>query len=375
MGRKEGTFGIGIYFWKTAKSFKMKKFKIIVFLFTLFIWNHSTAQLITFDDQGHFDEQSLPNPYTILNGGETFSFTIANGGNPHQYSSADAFCGNALSGHLRAGTVQATSWTIATQSGNEINLGTIRFDNIFTCFSFTYNLTIEGFKDGGSTGVQALTVTGSNTTFTSNASFDDVDEIVITSSDLGYLGIDNINWTLVGLPVELVSFLGSVESDKVNLNWSTATELNNNGFKIMHSLDATDWDQIGFVEGIGTSTQMNHYSFEHTIRGEEMHYYRLIQQDFDGTENFSDIISLKQDLNSKNRIQLVPNPSFNHSSYLIIDGKVTSVVVLDELGRNVNSDFNAATNYLSVPEIEIGMVIVCATLATGEVRISNWMLR
>lgn len=325
------------------------------------------SQTITFDDQGHFNEQSLPNPYTITNGSETFSFSLSNGGNPHQYSSADAFCGNSLAGHLRAGTVAATSWTIATTSGNEINLGTIRFDNIFTCFAFSYSLTIEGFKNGSSTGTQALTVSGSNVTFNSNSSFDDVDQIVITSADLGYLGIDNINWAPVGLPVELISFSGVLnDAQKAELNWSTATEYNNEGFKIMHSLDGELWNQIGFVEGVGTTTSQKDYQFEFLLREPQMHYFQLIQTDFDGTEAKSNIVAV-DGMSRSEEFKIVPNPTNSNSAYLVANSPIESVLVKDEMGRNVDYFFDSNAQIIAIPHEYQGVFSITAKLASGQI--------
>ncbi|MBP0902413.1 beta strand repeat-containing protein [Mariniflexile gromovii] len=179
--------------------------KQLLFLMLILLGGFTAkAQLITFDDQGHVDNGAYGNPYTITNNGETFIFTVSGvtgGPTTHRYRTVDVFgCGNTGFNHLNAGTFQATTWTIETQSGNEVDLGTIRFDNFFECFSFAYSLSIEGFKNGISTGSQALSVPGMNTTFASNASFNDVDKIVITCADLGNLGIDNINWAPVVPP-------------------------------------------------------------------------------------------------------------------------------------------------------------------------------
>ncbi len=156
------------------------------------------AQIITFDDQGYSNSQNLGNPYTIANNGETFLFTISGNTNPatqHRYVTQENSCSSSGLGHITAGTFSATTWTIETVSGNEIDLGTLRFDNVFGCFAFEYSLTIEGFKNNISTGSQAFTTSGLNSVFSSNSSFDDVDKIVITSTDLANLGIDDINWT------------------------------------------------------------------------------------------------------------------------------------------------------------------------------------
>lgn len=177
-------------------------------LLTVFFLTSCTAisQIITFDDQGHVDNTAYGNPYLITNNGETFIFTVSGitgGPSTHYYRTTDSFgCGNTGFNHLSSGTLPTTTWTIETQSGNEIDLGTICFDNFFLCFAFSYELVIEGFKNNVSTGSQAFTVSGMNAIFNSNASFDDVDKIVITCADLGNLGIDNINWTLSPLSSE-----------------------------------------------------------------------------------------------------------------------------------------------------------------------------
>jgi hypothetical protein len=56
-----------------------------------------------------------------------------------------------------------------------------------------------------------------------------------------------------------------------NLNWQTASELNNQGFEIQRSSPSPtpslkegtldNWRTIGFVQGKGTSTENRFYSF------------------------------------------------------------------------------------------------------------------
>lgn len=50
-----------------------------------------------------------------------------------------------------------------------------------------------------------------------------------------------------GIPVELISFSGKVESGKVVLNWETATEINNSSFQIERKIGDTEFTNIGFV--------------------------------------------------------------------------------------------------------------------------------
>ena len=172
--------------------------KPVLILVTLFIsiTCYCQTSTITFDDQGHTNNQSIGNPYTIVNNGESFKFTITSSSatTQHRYQTAETSCSSTGISHITAGTFSATSWTIETTSGNEINLGNIKFNNVFSCFSFSYVLSIEGFKNNVSTGSQSFTVAGLNSIFSSNSSFNDVDKVVISSSDLANLGIDDINW-------------------------------------------------------------------------------------------------------------------------------------------------------------------------------------
>ena len=181
------------------------KTNLLAFLLILFTGFTSTAQLITFDDQGHANGQNFGTIYGITNNGETFNFSLPGGGSTNlTYRTTDGLgCNNTGHSHLTpSGFTVTPSLAMETVSGNEINLGTIRFDNVYACFAFSYNLIIEGFKDGASTGTQAFTVSGMNATFSSNANFDDVDRIVITSTggDIANLGIDNINWVTNVVP-------------------------------------------------------------------------------------------------------------------------------------------------------------------------------
>lgn len=206
----------------------------ITLFMTIMLSVNITAQIITFDDQGYTNSQQLGNPYTIVNNGETFLFTISGSTNSttqHRYVTQESSCSSTGLGHITAGTFPATTWTIETASGNEINLGTIRFDNVFSCFSFEYSLIIEGFKDNLSTGSQSFTTNGLNSVFSSNSSFDEVDKIMISASDLGNLGIDDINWTMATLSND--AFLSEdevtfdINSDFIKIRFNNQLVFNN----------------------------------------------------------------------------------------------------------------------------------------------------
>lgn len=114
------------------------------------------------------------------------------------------------------------------------------------------------------------------------------------------------------LPVELISFTGENKGAENHLNWITATEVNNDYFEVQRSKDALNFETIGQVEGNGTVSTESNYSFIDEDPFTGTNFYRLKQVDFDGTTDFSEIISLdvaaSNDI-AKNNLELWPNPA------------------------------------------------------------------
>lgn len=150
--------------------------------------------------------------------------------------------------------------------------------------------------------------------------------------------------TFPGLvPVELVSFSASIIGTDVNLSWMTATELNNQGFEVERSADENEWEKIGFVEGNGTSTQMNYYSYTDKSVKTGVYFYRLKQVDFDGTSEYSSVVEVEVTIPREFALQQnYPNP-FNPSTKiqfsLAADAKVM-LKIFNILGQEVSTLFN-----------------------------------
>ncbi|MCH7964261.1 MAG: T9SS type A sorting domain-containing protein [Bacteroidetes bacterium] len=96
------------------------------------------------------------------------------------------------------------------------------------------------------------------------------------------------------LPVELTSFTAYVNAEgNVVLNWSTATELNNQMFEIERRSKEGQFITIGYVEGYGTTTEPQEYSYIDNTVGTGIYYYRLKQIDFGGQYEYSDEIEVE----------------------------------------------------------------------------------
>lgn len=130
------------------------------------------------------------------------------------------------------------------------------------------------------------------------------------------------------LPIELASLSAEWVEQGVLLEWITATELNNHYMLVERSGEELVFEEIGRVFGRGTTVETQQYSFldERPLQG--INYYRLRQVDFDGTENFSNVIAINVDQPMEGLdIQLLPNPAYeniriNWQSSVTSDGGV-----------------------------------------------------
>ncbi|MEM7299376.1 MAG: T9SS type A sorting domain-containing protein, partial [Bacteroidota bacterium] len=125
-----------------------------------------------------------------------------------------------------------------------------------------------------------------------------------------YSTIGSMTATTV-LPVELTTFTVSENDGNALLEWSTATELNNEKFEIGHSIDGISFDNIGTAEGSGTTNDPKSYRFQHQTPSAGHNYYRLKQVDYDGKYEYSHVIQLEVDQLSSS-LRLFHNPLVNH---------------------------------------------------------------
>ena len=112
----------------------------------------------------------------------------------------------------------------------------------------------------------------------------------------------------VSAPVTLISFTGKRAGDQVHLNWSTATEINNDYFSVERSSDGINFSQIANIKGHGNSTSILQYRYSDTNPLAEQSYYRLAQYDFDGTLEHSQVIEVAPSDGLSNGLLILNNP-------------------------------------------------------------------
>jgi hypothetical protein len=117
-------------------------------------------------------------------------------------------------------------------------------------------------------------------------------------STVSNVEVNNANfyrsWTLSNvdqpLPIELTNWNGECTGEKVELTWTTSTETGNAFFTIEKSATGDGWEEIARVEGAGTSTSSQTYTyFDEAASG--LSYYRLSQTDIDGRVRILGIVA------------------------------------------------------------------------------------
>ncbi len=114
--------------------------------------------------------------------------------------------------------------------------------------------------------------------------------------------------SVVVLPVELVSFTAKQNHSVVDLNWVTASEINNDYFTLEKSNNGYLYSSFGRTEGAGNSNSLQNYSFTDSHPYSGTNYYRLKQTDYDGHFSYSDVVAVN--FNYKQKFY----PSFNSST-------------------------------------------------------------
>jgi hypothetical protein len=153
------------------------------------------------------------------------------------------------------------------------------------------------------------------------------------------------------IPVELKSFAASVVDGFAQLNWSTATETNNRGFEVQRKVNGSDYTAISFVQGKGTTTETQNYSFVDNSVQSGTYSYRLKQYDMDGSYTYSQVVEVSLNPTEYNLAQNYPNP-FNPSttiSFSLAKESNVSLRIFDLLGQEivtlVNNEFMQAGSY------------------------------
>ena len=166
------------------------------------------------------------------------------------------------------------------------------------------------------------------------------------------------------LPIELSIFEGVNDGEKNILNWKTETEKNTDYFKIQKSLDGYNWNELGIINGAGSSLNTNNYHFiEYEVA--PISYYRLAQVDLNGEIVLSNPISISSVKHIK-ELRIYPNPiKSGQTAHITGLKKGDNLTITDNNGRLIMEQSieikNMSIHNLDISSFNSGIYLINIT--------------
>ena len=173
------------------------------------------------------------------------------------------------------------------------------------------------------------------------------------------------------LPIELTALTATCDGRSALVEWTTATEKNNDYFSLERSDDAINFTEIARIAGAVNSIAPLDYSYtDYGVRGGD-NYYRLVQVDYDGTRTVSEIVvanCIEPEVGEPD-VQAYPNP-FNDELTVVLDNfgnRAATIEVYDMLGKLIY------TNKVAAPQNSYETILNLSNLppAAYTVRVST----
>ncbi len=164
-------------------------------------------------------------------------------------------------------------------------------------------------------------------------------------SDIYYYSAlsNNVDFSNSPLPIEFIYFNAKAINNSVQLEWATATEVNNDFFTIERSMDGKWWDVVTHINGAGNTNHLTRYDFIDNNPYSGISYYRLKQTDYDGKYEYFAPVAVNNS-NIKKGTEIV-NVAFSAQKMEIwVKNEVpgTRLIVADLQGRIIGQ-FNLFT--------------------------------
>ena len=244
----------------------------------------------------------------------------------------------------RNGYVTGTDGVISVSSaifrGTAVTGSKVQYD-VLSAPTESFPVTIQVYNDNGGTithldGQDQFIDANTETVVTDgpfNTQFTpfDANVLLVVKSSLGC--IDKIVFipNAVLLPVKLISFNGSIDNGKVNLEWSLASNEMANKIDIQESTDGKNFTNISPVAATN-KTGMDTYQYS-TFTESSKTYYRIRIIEKSGVVTYSKIIALIAEQNKSLNIignQVTDNLTISFQSQ---SNNATDLAILDMGGR------------------------------------------
>lgn len=171
----------------------------------------------------------------------------------------------------------------------------------------------------------------------------------------------------VVLPVDWLSFTANPLGKTSQLAWSVIQDAAHNNFTIERSMDGqTAWADIASLDRIGPDGTANYSYSDINVLGANTYFYRLRQQDLDGTTDYSAIRSVTFSGEATD-VSAFPNPASDRLN-VIVGTKAPANLdyqLYSPLGQLVSSGKltvgNTAINLAELPTAVYQLVVTDAS--------------
>jgi hypothetical protein len=154
------------------------------------------------------------------------------------------------------------------------------------------------------------------------------------------------------LPVELLNFSAkALGKYQVLLNWSTATELNNDFFSIERSLDGIHFYPLAKVAGYGNSHKVTSYNYTDEVSVYDILYYRLKQTDIDGRTVDLGIRKVYPEFEKIADVSVYPNPCKDILYIPLLSSQkeaIQHLVFVNSIGETIDAKWEETETTISI---------------------------
>lgn len=158
------------------------------------------------------------------------------------------------------------------------------------------------------------------------------------------------------LPIELLDFSARQFDGQVALEWTTATELNNDHFVVERSRDGIHFEPLIRVEGAGTSFQTQEYFSADAAPYYGVSFYRLKQTDFDGSFVYTKMVAVEMLEKYVSALRTFPNPAHSQVSVAFTSATAgtAAIQLLSSVGQLLQSKNISTTPGENTIPLELG---------------------
>gem|GEM_PF-2592363 len=183
------------------------------------------------------------------------------------------------------------------------------------------------------------------------------------------------NFSQNPLPIELIHFSAEAMGRMVELNWATASEINNDFFTLERTTNMREIEIIGRTPGAGNSNSVLRYSYTDRDPHPGISYYRLKQTDYDGSYEYSEWVAVSVNPDDGNELEILRLFQQDGSVFMLLQTQPRSnleIRVSDIYGREVHHErMHSASETMRYSFVTNTTGLIFINISDGTKRVSG----